>query len=63
MNGNEHLFLMDSRFNDFANQVFGYLVEDLSPENVFHVLELACAYEYDCAMANISGKPEKWIVD
>ena len=63
MNGEEHRFLMDSRFNDFANQVYGYLVDDLSPENVFHVLELALAYEYDCTLADISGKPEKWVID
>ena len=63
MNGEEHLFLMDDRFNDFANQVYGYLTDDLSPENVFHALELALAYEYDCAMANITDKSEKWLVN
>lgn len=63
MDNEDHLFLMDDRFNDFANQVYGYLADDLSPENVFHILELALAYEYDCAMANITDKPEKWVVD
>ena len=63
MNNEEHLFLMDDRFNDFANQVYGYLTDDLSPENVFHVLELACAYEYDCALGTITDKPDKWVVE
>lgn len=63
MNGEDHTFLTDDRFNDFANQAFGYLSSDLSPENVFHVIELACAYEYDCTQVDISGKPEKWVVE
>ena len=63
MNGDDHTFLIDDRFNDFANQVFGYLSSDLTPENVFHALELACAYEYDCTRADISGKTEKWIIE
>ena len=63
MDGKDHIFLMDDRFRDFANQVYGLLVDDLSVENVNHVLELAMAYEYDCAMGKISDKPEKWIVN
>ena len=63
MNGEDHQFLIDDRFNDFASQCYGYLAGDLSVESVFHVIELACAYEYDCAKADISGKPDKWIVE
>ena len=62
MDGKEYPFIMDDRFNDFANQVFGYLADDLSPENVFHVLELTLAYGYDCAH-DISDKPDEWIVE
>lgn len=62
MNGEDHTFLQDDRFSDFANQAYGFLAEDLSPESVFHVIELAMAYEYDCTQADISGKPEKWVV-
>lgn len=63
MNGTRHTFLMDDRFNDFANQAYGFLADELTPENVFRVLELALAYENDVINATINDKPEKWIVD
>lgn len=63
MNGDDHTFLTDSRFADLATSCYASLSADLSLENVTHILELALAYEYDCAVAKIGDKPEKWIVD